>query len=161
MTLHELTEEYMNLLEMAEDADIDDQLFFDTMDGITGEIEYKFDGYGKVISQMAHDVSGLKEEEARLNARRKAIENRIANMKNHLMDTMSVLGTQKVKATLFSFGIQNNPASVVIDDESKVPKRFWIEQNPKLDKVAIKELLKGGITCDYAHLEQSQSLRIR
>lgn len=161
MTLHELTEEYMNLLEMAEDADIDDQLFFDTMDGITGEIEYKFDGYGKVISQMAHDVSGLKEEEARLNARRKAIENRIANMKNHLMDTMSVLGTQKVKTTLFSFGIQNNPPAVVIDDEKKIPKKYWIEQDPKLDKAAIKEMLKSGVTCEFAHLAQSQGLRIR
>lgn len=161
MTLHELTEEYLNLLEMAEDADIDDQLFFDTMDGITGEIEYKFDGYGKVISQMAHDVSGLKEEEARLNARRKAIENRIANMKNHLMDTMSALGTQKVKTTLYSFGIAKNPASVVIDDESKVPAEFWIAQDPKLNKSAIKELLSTGEICEYAHLEQGKSLRIR
>ena len=161
MTRHELTEEYMNLLEMAEDADIDDQLFFDTMDGITGEIEYKFDGYGKVISQMAHDVSGLKEEEARLNARRKAIENRIANMKNHLMDTMSVLGTQKVKTTLFSFGIQKNPPKVVITDESRIGHDYLIPQPPKVDTKAIKDALNDGFHFDWAHLEQTESLRIR
>lgn len=161
MTLHDLTEEYVNLLNLAEDADVDDQIFFDTMDGIVGEIEYKFDGYGKVISQMTHDAIAIKKEEDRLSARRKAIENRITNMKNHLMDTMSILGEKKIKTPLFSFGIQKNPAKVVITDESRVAHDFWIPQPAKIDLKRIKTCLDEGFEFDWAHLEQSESLRIR
>lgn len=160
-TLYELTGEWLDLYDMADDPDVDADTWFDTMEAVEGELEDKADGYAKVIAQLNADTLAIKDEEERLYNRRKTIENRIKYMKDRLQQMMELTGKTKFKTPLFSFGIQKNLPSVVIDDEAKVPKRFWIEQDPKLDKVAIKELLKGGITCDYAHLEQSQSLRIR
>ena len=160
-TLYELTGEWLELYDMADDSDIDADTWFDTMEAVEGELEDNADGYAKVIAQLNADTLAIKGEEERLYNRRKTIENRIKYMKDRLQQMMELTGKTKFKTPLFSFGIQKNIPSVVIDDEAKVPKRFWIEQDPKLDKVAIKELLKGGITCDYAHLEQSQSLRIR
>lgn len=52
MTLYELTEDYMNLLELAEDPDIDEQAFMDTLDGIEGAIEIKAENYAKVMRQL-------------------------------------------------------------------------------------------------------------
>ena len=160
-TLYDLTGAWMELYDMADDPDVDADTWIDTIEGLEGEIEDKADGYAKVITQLTADSLAIKDEEDRLYARRRTIENRIKSMKDRLQQMMELTGKTKFKTPLFSFGIQKNIPSVVIDDEAKVPKRFWIEQDPKLDKVAIKELLKGGITCDYAHLEQSQSLRIR
>ena len=72
-------------------------------------------------------------------------------------------GKEKFKTELFSFGIQNNPPKVVIDDYSKIPAEYLIEQEPKIDNKSIKEFLQK--TDDqrsfFAHLEQGRSLRIR
>ena len=39
MTLYELTNDYMELLQMAEDPDIDEQAFMDTLESIEGALE--------------------------------------------------------------------------------------------------------------------------
>lgn len=160
-TLYDLTGEWLELYMMADDPDMDPEVWFDTIEGIEGEIEVKADGYAKVISQLGADAAAIKAEEDRLYARRKAIENSVSRMKDRLQNMMEITGKTKFKTALYSFGIQKNPASVVIDDESKIPEMFWIQQDPKLDKAAIKAMLKDGAQLDYAHLEQSESLRIR
>jgi hypothetical protein len=160
-TLYDLTGEWLELYDMADDPEMDADMWFDTIEGLEGEIEDKADGYAKVIAQLNADAAAIKAEEERLYGRRKTIENRVASMKSRLQQMMELTGKTKFKTTLYSFGIQKNPASVVIDDESKVPAEFWIAQDPKLNKSAIKELLSTGEICEYAHLEQGQSLRIR
>ena len=50
-TLYELTEEFLNLLSMAEDPDVDPQAFKDTLEGLEYEVELKADGYAKIIRQ--------------------------------------------------------------------------------------------------------------
>lgn len=160
MTLYELTSEYLELLSMLEDPDIDEQTINDTLEAIGGELEDKADGYARVMRQMDADATAIKKEEERLYARRKSLENRSAWLKQRLQSVMEVTGKKKFKTELFSFGIQKNPASVVVDDESKVPAGYWIPQQPKLDKTSLKEWLKDH-ECEWAHLAQSESLRIR
>lgn len=159
-TLFELTGEWLDLYEMADDPDMDADVWFDTIEALEGEIEDKADGYAKVIAQLNADMDAIKAEEDRLYNRRKTIDNRIKNMKERLQAMMELTGKTKIKTTFFSFGIQKNPASVVIDDESKVPAGYWIPQQPKLDKTSLKEWLKDH-ECEWAHLAQSESLRIR
>jgi len=77
-----------------------------------------------------------------------------------LQDAMILTGKEKFKTELFSFGIQNNPASVVIDDPTSIPAEFLIPQEPKVDKKSIKEFLKDN-DANWCHLEQSRSIRIR
>lgn len=165
MTLYELTNDYQNLLEMAEDPDIDPVVLADTMDAIEGEIEIKADGYARIIRQMEADAAALKAEADRITNRRRVIENNIRTMKNRLEDAMIATGKVKFKTELFSFGIQKNPARVVIDDPTKIPAGFLIPQEPKIDTAAIKNSLKDADEQSFwegvAHLEQDSSLRIR
>lgn len=160
-TLYDLTGSWLDLYMMADDPDMDAEVWFDTMEAIEGEIEVKADGYAKVIAQLSADAQAVKDEEARLYARRKAIENSIARMKDRLQQMMEATGKTKFKTALYTFSVQANPASVVIDDETKIPAEFWIAQEPKLDRAGIKEMLKNGGECGFAHLAQSASLRIR
>lgn len=160
-TLYELTADYQQLLELAEDPDIDPEVIADTLEGLDGEIEIKADGYAKVIRQLEADSAALKGEEERLAKRRRTIENNIANMKNTLQASMMITGKTKFKTELFSFGIRKNPASVIITDESRVTHDFMIPQPPKIDKKAIKQALNEGFAFDWAHLEQTESLQIR
>lgn len=162
-TLYDLTGQWLELYNMADDPDMQEEfeLWFDTMEGLEGEIEDKADGYAMVMKDLDGQVAAIKKEEERLAARRRTIENRVEYMKSKLQEMMTVTGKTKFKTPLFSFGIQKNPASVVIDDESKVPAGYWIPQQPKLDKASLKDWLKEGNECEWAHLAQSESLRIR
>lgn len=165
-TIYELTNDYVSLLNMATDPEIPPEVIADTLEGINGEIELKAENTAKVIKELESIVVKLKSEEIRLHDRRNVIENRIKTLKDGLYNAMKVTGKEKFKTDLFSFNIQKNPAKLVIDDESKVPCKYLIEQPPKIDTTAIKEHLKGlttdkAVKVKYAHLEQGESLRIK
>lgn len=163
-SLYELTSDYMNLLELAEDPDIDEQAFMDTLAGIEGALEDKADNYAKVMRMLDGDALAIREEEKRLENRRKAIEGNIKRLKSALQYAMETTGKTKFKTTLFSFGIRKNPPSVVIDAANvrDFPEQYVIESEPVLDKKALKDALKAGEDLTgLCHLEQSESLSIR
>lgn len=163
-TLYELTSDYMRLMELAEDPETDRQILLDTMDGMDGELEAKADGYAKVLAQLKSNRAGLKAEIDRLTARMKTIDTNMDRMKEILQWAMTVTGKTKFKTDLFSFNVQKNPPSVVIDEQylENLPQEYLIPQEPKVDKTKIKEDIKAGKDLTgIAHLEQSESLRIR
>lgn len=164
MTLYDLTSDYLHLLDLMGDPDIDIEVINDTLEALDGEIEAKADGYAMIMKELEASAEAIKKEEERLYARRKSLEERVKHLKNKLQESMELTGKTKFKTALFSFGIQNNAPSVVIDDESKVPAEYWVQKDPEISKTAIKDYLKGlaeGETCEFAHLTQTQSLRIK
>ena len=163
-TLYELTAEYLQLLEMAEDPDIDLQTLADTMDAIGGELEDKADGYAKVIRQLEYDEAAIDAEIKRLMSRKKTIFGNIEHMKDNLQAAMLATGKTKFKTALHSFNIQRNPPSVVVDElmVENIPEQYLIYQEPKINKKAILDDIKAGRDLSgIAHLEQGESLRIR
>ena len=164
MTLYELTDDFRALLELAEDPDVDPEVLHDTMEGIEGAIEDKADGYAMVMKELEASELAIKNEVDRLNNRRLSISNNIRHMKLALQSAMEITGKTKFKTTLFSFGIQKNPPAVVMDEQylENIPQKYLVQQDPTIDKKKIKEDLKAGVDLEgIAHLEQTQSLRIR
>ena len=164
MTLYTLTNDYINLLALAEDPDTDPEVLADTLEGLDGQLEDKADNYAKVIRQIESDVNGLKAEIERLQARKTAAQNNIDRMKANLEQMMIATDKTKFKTELFSFGIQKNPAKVVMDEQyiENVPEEYLKYKDPEIDRKKIAEDLKAGKDLNgIAHLEQSESLRIR
>ena len=162
--IYELTQDYLRLLEMAEDPELDPEVIADTFEGIEGELEIKAENYAKVMKNLEGDIAALKAEEERLAKKRKAIENNIKRMKGTLQEAMELTGKTKFKTELFSFGIQKNTPSVVIDaaDIRDIPEDYLKFKEPEVDKTAIKNAINAGVDFEgLAHLEVSQSLRIR
>lgn len=160
-TLYSLTGDFLQLLEMAGDPEIDEECLKDTMEAIGGEIEDKAENYAKIIRSLEVDAAGIDAEIKRLTEHKKTLNNNVDRMKKSLQASMEATGKKKFKTALFSFGIQKNPASLVIDDPSQVPEQYLIAQEPKINNAAIKSALKEGAEFDFARLEQTESLRIR
>lgn len=163
-TLYELTAEYTQLLEMAEDPDTSPEALADTLEALSGEIEYKADGYGMVIRELSADSDKLKSEITRLKERKDAIDNNIKRMKESLQAAMIATEKRKFKTTLFTFSVQKNPASVVMDEPhiENIPEEYLKFKAPDIDKVALKrDLLDGKDLKGLCHLEQTESLRIK
>ena len=160
-TIYELTEAYRQLLELAEDQHTDQKILADTMEALDGEIEAKADGYAKVITELNAKAKTIKQEEDRLADRRKAIEKNARSIKERLERSMIAMNKKKIKTDLFSFNIQKNPPSLVIDKMDDVPEVFLISQPDKVNNGAIMMALKSGAKYNWCHLAQSESLRIR
>lgn len=160
-TMYELTSDYMSVLAMAQDPDIPPEAITDTLEGIGGEIEVKAESCAVVMQELKADVDKLKAEIERLTARKKALEGNIESIKNSVYNAMKLVEKPKFKTTLFSFSIQKNPVKLIIDDESKIPKKYFVPQPAKLDSAKLKDDLKAGAVRKYAHLEQGESLRIK
>lgn len=157
-TLYELTGSYLKLLDYAEDTD--PTLFHDTLDSIDGAIEDKAENYAKVDKELSKDEVALKEEAQRLTARANVISNNRKKLKQSLQDSMEKLDKKKIKTPEFTIYIQNNPASVSVEDESLIPA-YLTKQKVTIDKSRISKLLKEGKEIPGAELHTSSSLRIR
>ncbi|KRM15943.1 hypothetical protein FD31_GL000842 [Companilactobacillus nantensis DSM 16982] len=117
-------------------------------------------GYAKVDKELAKDEVALREEVQRLSARAQSINNNRRILKQNLQDAMEITGKTKIKTKEFTIYIQNNPASVKIPDEGKIPA-YLSKTTTVPDKTRIKELLKEGKDVPGAELSVSSSLRIR
>ena len=160
-TLYELTGDYLQVVEMMDDPDIDAQTIVDTLEAIDGEIEDKAENYAKVIVNANAERDGLANEIDRLTRRKRAIDENTKRMKEALQQAMQITGKTKFKTPLFSFGIQKNPASVQIDEGATIPDKYLIAQEPKIDRKGMIADLKEGIEIKGCTLTQSESLRIR
>ena len=117
-SLYEIQGRYLVILSMLEDSELDPQMLADTMEGIEGELEVKCQNYAMVLKNLEGDVEALDNEIRRLTSRKKTLENNIKRMKEAVRDAMIATGKTKFKTELFSFSVQNNPASVVLDTEA-------------------------------------------
>lgn len=166
-SLYQLTGEYLELLQMLEDEEVDEQLIIDTLEGLDGEIEIKADNYAKLIKHIESNNEAIKKEVDRLTNRKTTFEKRITNLKDHLYNSMKLTGKTKFTTELFSFNIQKNGGkrALTIDkDIELIPADYKIKQPDKIDGDKVRELMKelGDDKCEFAHLEpQGESLRIK
>jgi predicted nuclease with TOPRIM domain len=159
MKLYELTDNYMQLVELADQ--LDEETFRNTLESIQDSIEDKVENTAKVIKSIEADVQAIKEEEKRLKERRQALETKIDNIKDYLKEQLEKAGIDKVKRATFTVSIQNNPPKAEIVDEKSLPLEFMIPQPAKVDKRAILEKLKSGEHVPGAALVQERGVRIR
>lgn len=160
-TMYELTADYMTVLSMATDGETPPDAIADTLEAIGGEIEIKAENSAVIMQELNSEAAKLDAEIKRLTARKKALETNVDAIKERIYNAMKAVNKPKFKTTLFSFTIGKNPVKLVIDDADKIPKKYLIPQPAKIDNAALKEELKSGKKCKYAHLEQSESLRIK
>lgn len=99
--IYELTNDFLELLNMLEDEEVDEEVIMDTLESIEYEIEDKADGYAKIIKALEADVDGIQKENNRLTSRKKTYENRIKWLKQNLEMCMRATGKKKFTTDLF------------------------------------------------------------
>ena len=166
--LYELTQDYQNLMAMADDPEIDEEIFKDTLEGIDGAIEIKADGYAAVIRNLEVVIGGLEgqakviqEELDRVKEHKKSLANRIAYMKESLCSAMIACDKTKFDTSRFKFWVQKSTPSLVIDKPEDIPMEYYKVPEPQVDNAAIKEALKNGEELKFAHLEQKDGVRFK
>ena len=162
-SLYEIRNEFITIQQLAEEGTLSDEVLADVFANAEGDLTDKLEGYCKFIKNMESDIAGLKDEEKRLNTKRKALENCVERSKKAMQDAMETAGKDKLKCGTFTTSIQNNPPKVVMDCDGVdgIPEMYLTFPEPEINKKKIKESLDAGYEMEWAHLEQSRSLRIR
>jgi len=164
MNIFNLSDDYMQILGMMEDPDLDKQMLKDTMEGIEGALEDKFDNYVFVAKEMQADIKTLEETIKELQARKDSKEANLKKMKEIMTLVMNTTGKVKFKTSLHSYWVQKNPESVVIDTEDvkAIPEDYLTFKEPEPNKTAIKAAIKDGMDFQgLAHIEQTEGVRWR
>lgn len=160
MNIFDLTTSYQQVYNQIENGE-DEQVYLDTLDSINEAIEDKAEGYVKIIKSIEGDNDAITKEVTRLQERKKRNTNAIKRLKENLQIAMEETNQDKIKTKLFSIGIQNNPPKIDIKSDQSIPKEFWTEQAPTIDKKSLLAYLKEGKEVDGVELKQDSSIRIR
>lgn len=163
-TMYELTADYMAVLEMAQDPEIDPQAITDTLEAIGGAIEDKAENTAIIMKELEAEAAKVKAEEQRLKERRASLENNVKNIKQRLFDAMKLTGKEKFRTALFNFSIAKNggkiPVIVDVDTADLPDDLVTITEKPNLD--AIAAFLESNPESKFAHFgERGEHLNIK
>ncbi|MBO4579825.1 MAG: siphovirus Gp157 family protein [Clostridiales bacterium] len=161
--IYELTSDIQLLWNLMDEGSLEDEAIIDAMMNSQEELSIKLEGYCKWIRNMEADIKAFKDEEARISARRKTMENTVKRAKEAMQMAMETAGEKKMPCGTFTVSLQKNPAKVVMDEQyiENIPPRYIKYAEPEINKAMIKEELTNGVELSFAHLEQDESLRIR
>lgn len=163
-SLYELQGEYLQLLNMLEDPEVEEQIVLDTLEGIDYELEIKAENYAKIIKELEGTVEVIKTEQKRLSDKKSKLEANVKRLKDNLQEAMTATGKTKFKTDLFSFSIQKNGGAlpVIVDvDTAELPDEL-VQITEKPDLKAIAKFLEEHPESKLAHYgERGESLRIK
>ena len=163
-TLYKLTDTMKHLLDLAKTGEVEQETIDATIESmdLKTDVENKIEGYAIVMDELKASNERIREEEKRLAKRRRVQQNNYDRMRDRLLDRMKLLGLGKVKTDKYTVSVRKNPVKMTVRDESNIPKRFYEEQAPKLNKSELKEYLTSrdeGL--EGVELTQDESLQIR
>lgn len=145
--------EFEYLHELATQEDIDEQLFNDTLEALTGELEVKGAGYVAVIQQLDMEAKKAKELADAFKLKADTRINAIGRMKDALKVAMTRIGTDKIDAGDFTIKLQKNGGKQPMIMDGDVPNDYLkVIYEPDKDK--IRQALEDGTELPFAHLEE-------
>lgn len=161
MTLYELTSEYLELLEMADDPEVDPQTVADTMEGLGGEIVDKLDAYVVILKKLEAENAMDDAEVKRLQARARTRTRNIEMLKAAMVSGMRALDVKRLPTEHFRLAIVKNGGKQPIEYTGEVPIEFCrVELQRDAEKV--RAALESGEALDFARLgDRGEHLTIK
>lgn len=163
MNLYEITNDLMEFQEMCSDidADMNDEVVKDTLEGLQGAYDDKVESWLRVIKNLKAEMVAVEKEAERMDKRAKTIENNIDRMKKTLITSMIKAGRDKAGNTLKAKVVSNGGVLPLIVDDVELPEEYQkIEVKPNND--AIRNALESGKKLPFARYgERSVHLNIK
>ena len=156
-----------------------DQGILECVDMDTGEIidpekltalqierERKLEGVALWVKDLNYEAQMVKEEADKLNARKKALDNKITSLKAWLLWALDGEKLKTARCNVY----QTHSQRVAVADEDELikflqtlndPEKFLRFRDPELKKDEIKKALKDGTIIPGAELETTESVVIK
>lgn len=126
-------------------ASDDETLNHDMVEGETSFLE-AIDAALAEIDECDMTITGCKAKEAEIAERRKRAERRAERVRALIEQAIQVADLSTVKLPTATLTVRQVPPKYMIQDESKIPTRFWKQPDPVLDRKALGDAFKEGET---------------
>lgn len=162
MKLYELSDAYRELLDR---DDLDPQAVVDTLDAIKDEIEIKADNIASLIDELQSSAERKKEKAKAWSESARADVQRAKWLKQYLTSELSNAKLKKIETENHLLNVRNFKASIVIDDEDKIPAKYrnYAKYEGMYDvmKQDVYAALKDGKDVPGAHLKPNRNVVIK
>lgn len=163
MRLHEIVEQYQEVeAELINSGGEITEEVQALLDSIDDNLENKAANYIRIIKNFEHMAQGLKEEVARLQARRKVHENAAERLKSALLYALKATGQRSIETSLGRVTAMraSTPKYVLTVDLFDVPEEF-VRTKYELDMAAIREAIKDGMDLSDIVTEEERTEYVR
>lgn len=162
--LYELAEEFEEIYREIAAANPDED-FSDELKGrlhkAEGDFEDKLIACVKVLKTLNAESDVCRNEAERLTKRARSFARNADSLKDYVKECMLSSGMLRVKSSLFSISIADNPPSVDVFELDDIPEEFTVPVPRKVSKTDIKLAIERGEEVPGAKLTRSQGVRIR
>lgn len=166
MNLYQITQEFLELASMIEDAggEVNDAIL-EELAISRDNFSHKAEGYARLILKWDSEIETASAEIKRIQALKKAKENSVARLKETLLFALQAFGQEdnkgvkRYETALFKLSTRKSQA-VEITDEATLPDEAFVFKK-EVSKTAIKKLLEEGQELDGAGMKENVSLQIK
>jgi seryl-tRNA synthetase len=160
MNLYQITKDYLEIQQILETEELTPELNQALMLS-QKQLQTKGGGYAKIMANKQSNVDGATAEMKRIKAYIEQEQKQIDRLKNALLQSMVLTGTDKLECDFFRFSVRRSEA-VEVDLLEALPANYVTEKTTKsADKVAIKEAIKRGENITGARIIENFSLQIK
>lgn len=155
-TLYELNEK-INAFEFEIDEETGEILNADALEQIEMERGEKLENIALWIKNLTSDAEAYKREKESFAQKEKTAKNKVESLKSYLNFVLNgeTFKSDKVNITYRKSSVLN------IIDEYIIPEKFFIPQDPKIDKTAIKAAIKAGEEIKGAEIVEKNNIQIK
>ena len=156
-SLMELFAEQRQIAEQLESAENPAEL----IESLDKAVQVKAAGIAIYLERLDSMTAALEETIKKLQARKKAFQNRKERLKEYTLAAMKRHDIQKIECPECTVSIQKNPPSADVYEPKMIPIEYWRQPEPVLDKKTLLDDLKEGVVIQGARLRQTEGIRIR
>lgn len=138
----ELTD-WQRLRDALASDDVDEQTLLDTLEGAV-DLPEALCAVGEEIGELEIQEAGLTAKITELQDRKSRVVASIGNLRGVILMAMDKAELETVRGPLFTITARRTPPKVEVVNEADLPARFWKQADPKIDKTALNEAVKGG-----------------
>ena len=165
-SLFQLTLEELSFIEIMEETggEVTDEILEDLAIR-RDNFQHKAEAYTRFILKLESEADAAAAEIKRIQALKKAKENTVARLKEHLLAALMVFtqedakGIRRFETPLAKLSTRKSIAVEILDEE-QIPADFWVIKK-EVSKSTISTAIKEGATVPGAQLKENLSLAIR
>lgn len=140
----------------AEGGDLTPEMIADTLEGIEGMLEDKFDATMRVIRAFDANAEACKKEAARVSERKKHWDRQAYVLKSYLLQCLQVSERTTFKTTFNTFTARKGGVSLVIDNVDLLPDEF-VESHTEVITKPINDAIKKALQENAARIAAIQA----
>lgn len=157
MNLYEIKQEFEKAIEECVDMETGEIINPARLDELNMVLTDKRENVALYIKNISAEAKAIDEEAKNLTNRKRVLNNKVEGLKKYLADNLEGHKFETAKVVV-SF---RKSEQLEINSTEHIPAEYLISQEPKIDKVALKNSIKQGAVINGVQVITKQNIQIK